>query len=211
MLKLTAPILAYLEHLVNVRKILVGQAKLPMIGASLTICTIFHDSAGSALTADAVAAGRGDLVSGELSSNHSSIALMVQLIATVCSPGAVFDGDSVSLDVALDEGFCPRLRDFKLVDELFECAIYSIWDLDVLLTSTSETENFDIGLADRLLLVRFSLERITNICSSLTLDGLSPSGWNIRELDGCQHSAVESLKSTSSMQKYFWMKVKLTS
>jgi hypothetical protein len=163
MLKLTAPILAYLELLVNVRKILIGQAKLPVIGASLTICTIFHDSAGSALAADAVAAGRGDLVSGELSSNHSSMALMVQLIALVFSPGAVFDGDSVSLNVALDEGFCPRLRDIKLVDELFDCALYGIWDINVLLASTSETENFDIGLPDRLLLVRIILERITNI------------------------------------------------
>jgi hypothetical protein len=115
-------------------------------------------------------------MSGELSNNHSSIAVMVQLKALVCSPGAVFDGDSVSLDVALDEDFCPRLRDFKRVDELFECAIYSIWDIDVLLASTSETENFDIGLADRLLLVKIILEIITGICSSLTLDGLSPSG-----------------------------------
>lgn len=150
-------------------------------------------------------------MSGELSIDHSSSAVMVRLITPVVSPSAVFKGNFVSLCVGLHEGSGARLCDLKLLHELLQCEICSVLNIDILFAGTRQAENFNIGFVNKLLAIEdlvldvvrgVAVLAVTN--NILVLGGLVASDRNIRNLDGCQcvFSEVECLRSDSEKSPF---------
>jgi len=59
-------------------------------------------------------------------------------------PGAILNCKIVGIDAALNECFCARFVDIKLINKFTQCTVLTVDDNGILLSNASQAENLDI-------------------------------------------------------------------